>query len=492
MDERYRVDILGDDNRWLTIEPSLRLESAQKRSAEINRNTGRSVRIISRLTGDIVKFIEAPAASVTRPAQSCPQEATPSGSWLINLSNGPHRRQVAISGVSHTEATWLADDLARHGVHPQWTVQEAPEAQATTDPARCPIGHSHVPNAETAEAIRDSFAGKGSAKFSTFSDFCGDEDASKSSTTEADLSRGTDATEGDHLALAEKIREVREHGERNASWKKENAVLRRMLSDRDARICELSNDAIADSQKIDQLGETVNDLTGQVERRTAERDRNASTRDHWRELYGQSREAVAELKAEVERLTGEADLARRNVELLRVGNDSLWDGWKRLSAEIERLKGEAIVDQPSTPSSPWISVKDRLPEQGEMVDVWVTPDTMPPYRITGYTWGRNELTTSKVAHWRPVPKGPDEGEAQAKPQASKPLATASASVASPDHLVIILDDPFVVVKLPKEGELSLAVLQGNGNVLQAPYVPPSPYRLGRKFIASLTPVEEHS
>jgi len=67
----------------------------------------------------------------------------------------------------------------------------------------------------------------------------------------------------------------------------------------------------------------------------------------------------------------------------------------------------------------WISVKDRLPEEGKEVLSINVNDIYPEYRIDytvefdnidqPYIWARRLLREmDKVTHWMPLPKPPEE------------------------------------------------------------------------------------
>lgn len=72
----------------------------------------------------------------------------------------------------------------------------------------------------------------------------------------------------------------------------------------------------------------------------------------------------------------------------------------------------------------WISVKDRLPEQGEIVDVWRDPVFGRPGRATDYKYvssfkgdpnnnfwspvGAGVMVLRDVTHWRHLPAPPQE------------------------------------------------------------------------------------
>jgi len=54
----------------------------------------------------------------------------------------------------------------------------------------------------------------------------------------------------------------------------------------------------------------------------------------------------------------------------------------------------------------WISVKDRLPEQNEITDVYIDLGR----RIPNYKWDHFDLTSSfmphTITHWMPLPEPP--------------------------------------------------------------------------------------
>lgn len=62
----------------------------------------------------------------------------------------------------------------------------------------------------------------------------------------------------------------------------------------------------------------------------------------------------------------------------------------------------------------WISVKDRLPEHGQMVDVYVPEHRdrrTSCYYIKedeSWLWRASELK-HRVSHWMPLPKKPPDG-----------------------------------------------------------------------------------
>lgn len=66
-----------------------------------------------------------------------------------------------------------------------------------------------------------------------------------------------------------------------------------------------------------------------------------------------------------------------------------------LKKEIERLKAE----------SGWVSVKDRLPEIGQWIDIWESEtDSYRSHRVTNVIYKRSRKNT--FSYWMPLPKNP--------------------------------------------------------------------------------------
>lgn len=58
----------------------------------------------------------------------------------------------------------------------------------------------------------------------------------------------------------------------------------------------------------------------------------------------------------------------------------------------------------------WISVKDRLPEEGEVVVIYIKPEVGVGYAETDiYLMGDFDEYSEAVTHWMPLPE-PPKGE----------------------------------------------------------------------------------
>ena len=57
----------------------------------------------------------------------------------------------------------------------------------------------------------------------------------------------------------------------------------------------------------------------------------------------------------------------------------------------------------------WISVKDRLPEQGQEVIVY-SGGVLKPTVFAYQFWNKHYDSWARITHWMPLPKPPKEGE----------------------------------------------------------------------------------
>lgn len=57
--------------------------------------------------------------------------------------------------------------------------------------------------------------------------------------------------------------------------------------------------------------------------------------------------------------------------------------------------------------SKWISVKDRLPEEGQIVDIWKIDSYRGDfYRLCNHKYSNNHII--EFTHWMPLPKPPKQ------------------------------------------------------------------------------------
>lgn len=59
----------------------------------------------------------------------------------------------------------------------------------------------------------------------------------------------------------------------------------------------------------------------------------------------------------------------------------------------------------------WINIKDRLPEIGQKVDLWLMPEDEEKSHRISWTWEKEsaasiKISGCKVTHWQPLPKPP--------------------------------------------------------------------------------------
>lgn len=107
------------------------------------------------------------------------------------------------------------------------------------------------------------------------------------------------------------------------------------------------------------------------------------------------------------------------------GSYFIWNVFRWLEEEFEIVEADAFAtdnnvgdqlsptDKDINVPSKWISVKDRLPKDGECVIVYDTrEDYIGMWEFSGVAWYNddyNPLSIDEVTHWMPLPE-PPEGE----------------------------------------------------------------------------------
>lgn len=141
---------------------------------------------------------------------------------------------------------------------------------------------------------------------------------------------------------------------------------------------------------------------------------------HWRKMAktaAEARDTIDQLLRDLDAMERVRDgragkIIRRGVVMLNI------DWWRRLLEAEEKNLSAAVAASPLSgetrgEAARWISVKDRLPEEGVQVLVWEKHGSAYAAYVNKQVsgvWQIGDTNGAIITHWIPLPEGPEEGD----------------------------------------------------------------------------------